>query len=68
MTEHERRVKAEQRERFDFAVIANWLRLKVSLTELLLSLVISSARRNALRNSSRGKMIRSWASGGMTCL
>ncbi|EXI89080.1 MAG: cyclopropane fatty acyl phospholipid synthase [Candidatus Accumulibacter regalis] len=25
MTEHERRVKAEQRERFDFAVIANWL-------------------------------------------
>lgn len=25
MTEHERRVRAEQRERFDFAVIANWL-------------------------------------------
>lgn len=25
MTEHERRIKAEQRERFDFAVIANWL-------------------------------------------
>jgi methionine biosynthesis protein MetW len=25
MTEHERRVKAEQRERFDFAVIAGWI-------------------------------------------
>jgi methionine biosynthesis protein MetW len=25
MTEHERRIKAEQRERFDFAVIANWI-------------------------------------------
>ena len=25
MTEHERRVRAEQRERFDFAVIANWI-------------------------------------------
>ncbi|MCB1967540.1 MAG: class I SAM-dependent methyltransferase, partial [Candidatus Accumulibacter sp.] len=25
MTEQERRIKAEQRERFDFAVIANWL-------------------------------------------
>lgn len=25
MTEHERRARAEQRERFDFAVIANWL-------------------------------------------
>ena len=25
MTEHDRRVRAEQRERFDFAVIANWI-------------------------------------------
>jgi cyclopropane fatty-acyl-phospholipid synthase-like methyltransferase len=25
MTEHERRVRAEQRERFDFAVIASWI-------------------------------------------
>lgn len=25
MTEHERKAKAEQRERFDFAVIANWI-------------------------------------------
>jgi cyclopropane fatty-acyl-phospholipid synthase-like methyltransferase len=25
MTEHERRARAEQRERFDFAVIAGWI-------------------------------------------
>ena len=42
-----------------FAVMANWFFPKVSLTEFDLSLVISSARRNACSSSSRGRAIRS---------